>query len=1111
MADDRRDPETRPSPDALLDEAVRETRGRLKIFLGAAPGVGKTWEMLTSGQALRRDGVDVVIGVVETHGRAETAALVRGFEVIPRRRIAYREQTLEEMDLDAILARRPALALVDELAHTNAPGSRHPKRYQDVEELLAAGIDVYTTMNIQHIESLNDVVARITRIRVRETVPDSILERADDIEVIDITPDDLIRRLKDGKVYVPRTADRALAHYFSPGNLTALRELALRAAAQRVDAQLLTHMQANAIAGPWAAGERVIVCVSEDPRAAGLVRYAKRLADQLHAPWTAVTIETPRSAELSEVERDRIADTLRLAERLGGEAATLPGGGHTIAEDLLAYARTQNATQIVIGKSSRSRWFEMLHGSVVHDLLRLSGGISVQVIAGDEAAEPIPKKTVRTRDASRRLDWIPYAVALLAVLAALAIAKLIEPLVGVESLDLAFLTAVVAIAVRFGLWPSLFAVVAGSLSYNFFFLPPTHTLTIASPTNLAAFLFFTVVAVLVSNLAAQVRLQAMTAQRRARTTEELYAFSRKLAGATELDDVLWATAYQMASQLGVQVVLLLPDADGAISVRAGYPPEDTLEPADIAAARWTYENNRPAGRGADTLPGARRLFMPLRTAGGAIGVVGLDTERPGPLLTPEQRRLFDALSDQAAVAIERVNLVADVETALRAAEADRLRQALLTSISHDLRTPLAAIVGSAGTLRDFAADLTEASRAELAGTILDESERLNRFIANLLDMTRLESGAIAPNHAPHDLGEIVGSALQRAGPVLSGHRTEVDAGARPADGRGRPGADGAGPVQPARQRREVCARRHHHPYSWQPRVRRRGAGDRGRGRRHPARPDRAHLRQVPPRAEGRPGARRHRPRPRDLPWLRRGHGRHDRRREPDGPPRRRLHRHAACRRRAPRRSRRMSATPIRILVVDDEPPIRRLLRTGLGSQGYEIIEAADGRAAEAAIARNPDLVLLDLGLPDVSGHDLLRRWRTAGRETPVIILSSRTDEAGIVEALEHGADDYVTKPFGMKELVARIRTALRHRLQEHGEQPVFRSGHLTVDLVHRSVRLGDVAGRPDAARIRGAPCPGAARGQGPHPPVSDPPGLGRGGRRPEPARRDPPAPAEARA
>ena len=443
-------------------------------------------------------------------------------------------------------------------------------------------------------------------------------------------------------------------------------------------------MQANAIAGPWAAGERVLVCISEHPSAAGLVRYAKRLADRLHAPWTALAVETARSAQLSEVERDRIADTLRLAERLGGEALTLPGG-QKIAEDILTHAQAQNVTQIVIGKSARSRWFELLHGSVVHDLVRLSGGISVHVIAGDEvAADPIPSKTVRTRPPARRIDPIPYAVALLAVVAAFGVVKLIEPLVGIESLDLVFLTAIVGVAVRFGLWPSLFAVAAGSLIYNFFFLPPTYTFTIASPTNVAALVLFTVVAVLVSNLAAQVRLQAVTAKARARTTEELYAFSRKLAGVSTLDDVLWATAYQLASQLDMQVVLLLPDPDGTIAVRAGYPPEDTLEPADIAAAKWSFETNRPAGRGADNLPGARRLFMPLRTGRGAVGVVGLDSERPGPILTPEQRRLFDALSDQAAVAIERVNLVEDVESAMRAAEADRLRQALLTSISHDL-------------------------------------------------------------------------------------------------------------------------------------------------------------------------------------------------------------------------------------------------------------------------------------------------------------------------------------------------------------------------------------------------------------------------------------------
>lgn len=766
--------EKRPSPDALLEEALRETRGLLKIFLGAAPGVGKTYAMLAAARTRQAD-TDVVIGIVETHGRTETQALAAGFETVPRRRIAWKGGTLEEMDLEAILARRPALVLVDELAHTNAPGSRHPKRWLDVEELLAAGIDVWTTLNIQHVESLNDIVARITRIRVRETVPDAIIERADDIEVIDITPDDLIQRLKEGKVYVRETASRALTHYFSTGNLTALRELALRGAAARVDAQLLSHMQANAIDGPWPAGDRVLVCVSEDPAAAGLVRYAKRLADRLHAPWAAVTIETPRTADLPDSTRDRVADTLRLAERLGGEALTLTGGGRGIAEDLLSHARAQNVTQIVVGKSARPRWFEFLHGSVVHDLVRHSGGISVHVISGEEAAaDPVSPKAVRAREETRRLDWGPCAVALVAVVAAFLLVKLIQPLVGIESLDLVFLTAVVVVAVRFGLWPSLLTVAVGSLAYNFFFLPPLYTLTIASPTNVAALILFATVAVLVSNLAAQVRGQAMTAQARARTTESLYAFSRKLAGVSTLDDLLWATAYQLASQLDVQVVVLLPDPEDGIAVRAGYPPEDMLEPADLAAAKWSFEAGRPAGRGADTLPGARRLFMPLRTSRGPVGVVGLDSRRPGPILTPEQRRLYDALADQAAVAVERVTLVEEVEAAARAAEADRLRQALLTSISHDLRTPLAAILGAAGTLRDFDRDLDAAGRTDLLDTIHAEAERLNRFIANLLDMTRLEAGAVAPKRAPQDLAEIVASALDRAGPVLAGHRVEVD-------------------------------------------------------------------------------------------------------------------------------------------------------------------------------------------------------------------------------------------------------------------------------------------------------------------------------------------------
>src|SRR5499433_1592178 len=452
MAGQRSELEQRPSPDALLAEARREDKGgvgHLKIFLGAAPGVGKTYEMLLSARAKLKDGVDVVVGVVETHGRKETEALLEGFQILPRKPTVYVNRILDEFDIDAALKRRPDLILVDELAHTNVPGSRHPKRYQDVEELLDAGIDVYTTVNIQHIESLNDIVAQITHVRVRETVPDSIIDRADAIELVDLTPDDLIQRLQEGKVYVPKQAERALKHFFSPANLTALRELALRRTAERVDEQLLTHMQARAISGPWPAGERMLVCISEDPRAAGLVRYAKRQADRLHAPWTALYVETRRSLQLSEEERDRVADTLRLAERLGGEAITIPGELRHIAQHVLTFAHENNVTQIVIGKSTRTRWFEILHGSVVRDLVRRSGNISVNVIAGDELdGEPIPRKTVRAAEPSRAFDLRPYAFAVLAVAAALGLGVLIQPRLGIENVDLVFLTAVVGVAVR---------------------------------------------------------------------------------------------------------------------------------------------------------------------------------------------------------------------------------------------------------------------------------------------------------------------------------------------------------------------------------------------------------------------------------------------------------------------------------------------------------------------------------------------------------------------------------------------------------------------------------------------------------------------------------------
>ena len=766
---EQQDRTQRPSPEALLAAAEAERRGKLKIFLGAAPGVGKTYEMLQAGAQRRRDGTDVVIGVVETHGRVETEQLLRGFEVIPRRRVAYRGHELDEMDIDAILARRPRLVLVDELAHSNAPGSRHPKRYLDVEELLAAGIDVYTTLNIQHLESLNDVVAQITRIRVRETLPDSIIDRADEIEVVDLTPEDLIQRLHEGKVYVRDQARRALQHYFKPGNLAALRELALRRTAQRVDEQMLHYMQANAITGPWAAGERLLVCVSESPLSAQLVRQTRRIADQLKAKWIALYIETSRHHRLSELERDRVADTLRLAERLGAETFTIPG--NKVADDIIAYAHANNVTQIVLGKSRRSRWYELLRGSIAHELIRHAGDIGIQIVASE--GEVIPAKTVETRPPIEGLDVFSYVGTAGMVAVALLVALAIEHFVELANISLVFLPAVMISAITYGLGPSLLATVLSVLAYNFFFVPPLYSFTIADPANALAMLFFGLVAVLTSNLAARLGSQVLTARNRAKATAELYGFSRKVAGIGDLDDLLWAFCYQVASMLQVRIVVLLPDSSG-IAMRAGYPPEDTLDEADLAAAKWAWDHNRPAGRGADTLPGAKRLFLPVRTERGPVGVLGIDRDRPGPLLDPDERRLLDALADQVAVAIERVRLVEDIDEARLQAETERLRATLLSSISHDLRTPLASIIGAVTALRSADASYGPEARSELTGTILDEAERLNRFVGNLLDITRLEAGTLEFKRQAINAAELVETALRRARRILAQHRLAVE-------------------------------------------------------------------------------------------------------------------------------------------------------------------------------------------------------------------------------------------------------------------------------------------------------------------------------------------------
>jgi len=785
--------ENRPSPEALLAEAAKEKRGKLKIFLGAAPGVGKTYEMLLAAQKKRTDGIDVVVGVVETHGRKETEALIAGLEVVPRHSMPYKGRVLQEMDLDAILLRKPRLVLVDELAHTNAEGSRHPKRYQDVEELLNAGIDVYSTLNIQHIESLNDVVARITRVRIRETVPDSVFNTADEVEVIDLTPDELIQRLREGKVYAEQQAQRALDHYFKPGNLTALRELALRRTAERVDEQMRQYMRTHAISGPWAAGERVLVCINESLSAAGLVRAAKRAADRLDAEWFAIYFETARTQQLTEAERDRVAETLRLAERLGAETLTLPGG-RRIADDVIAYSHQNNITQIVVGKSQRPWWFELLHGSVVHDLVKKASGINIHVLTDETIAAPrtaarereeedvdgsMPSAKVTVRRTQSTMPELKLQVtgilySALSVVIATLVGRAVLAIVDIPNISLVFLAAVLWSAARYGLWPALAASFLSSLAYNTLFIEPLYNLNVADPSQILAFVTFCMAGALTSTLTARERLQAEITRDQASTTAEMFAFSRKLAGMRKLDTLMNITATQIAMMLKLDTLVLIPDKGvGPLKLLASAPAGLQLDESDFAAATWCWEHNAPAGRGADTLPGAKRLFLPLRTGQGKVGVLGVSRNSPNFALTPAERRLLDALGDLAAIAMERIRLAKDVDQARVMAETEKLRSALLTSISHDLRTPLASIIGAISSLRSYSALYDEHAREEMLATALEEAERLNRYVGNLLDMTQLDAGALEPKHEPCDLQDVVGAALRHTAKQLVAHKVKV--------------------------------------------------------------------------------------------------------------------------------------------------------------------------------------------------------------------------------------------------------------------------------------------------------------------------------------------------
>jgi len=760
------DEPSRPSPDALLAEARREGRGRLKIFLGAAPGVGKTYAMLQAGHARLEDEIDVVAGVIETHGRRETEALVKGLELLPYRQTEYRGHSFREMDLDALLARKPSLALVDELAHTNVPGSRHLKRWQDVEEILAAGIDVYATLNIQHLDSLNDVVEQISGVKVRETLPDGVLAGADEIELIDLPPEDLIKRLKEGKVYVPEQARRAINSFFSPGNLTALREMALRHAAERVDRQMVDYMRAHAINGPWPARDRVMVCIDDRMDAEKLVRVTKRAAERRGAAWVAVTVETATSFTLSEEEKDRVAAAMRLTSQLGGETVTLQG--EDVVDTLLAYAKERNVTQLVVGRSRRGPFWRF-GPSVSDQLIRQAGEITVLVVGGEVSLRPVlsrVKKAVPT-------DWLGIAFAALITGIATGMGFVIDMWLPVASISVAYLLGVMIVAMRAGLQPAILSSIASFFAFNFFFTEPRWSFAVSDSQNILTLIFFLIAAVIVSNMASRLRSQVQATRESARRTTNLYDFGRKVTAAATQDDVLWAVVHHVAATIQGKSLVLLP-AEQGLSIIAGYPPEDQLDDKSAAAAEWAWTHGKIAGRGSPTLPASLWLFLPLRTARSSVGVVGVQMSEDADLPSPEQMRLLETLADQAAVAIERTTLVADIETARVATERERLRSALLSSLSHDLRTPLVSIMGAASSLISYDDALDSSSRRELAQTVQDEAERLNRFVQNLLDMTRLGSGALKPRADWADLRDIVGAAAGRAKGLARRHEIKIE-------------------------------------------------------------------------------------------------------------------------------------------------------------------------------------------------------------------------------------------------------------------------------------------------------------------------------------------------
>jgi two-component system sensor histidine kinase KdpD len=763
--------ENRPNPDELLArvQAAENTapRGKLKIFFGYAAGVGKTYAMLEAAQRARADGVDVVVGYVEPHGRHDTESLLKDLEQLPPKQVPYRGILLREFDLDTALARKPRLILVDELAHTNAEGLRHAKRWQDVDELLAAGIDVYTTLNVQHVESLNDVIAQITGVVVSETLPDSVLDRADELELVDLTPVELIDRLREGKVYLPQQAARALEHFFQRGNLVALRELSLRQVAQRLQKDVQAERQQRAAESPWPTSERLLVCVGPSPTSGKLIRTAKRMAAAFGADWLAVAVES--QGEAQPAVRQRVVQHLRLAERLGAETHTLVG--QDVAKTVLDFARTRNVTKIVVGKTAEPRWKRYFFRSVVDALLEHSGAIDMYVIRGEPEHAPRPVAVHR----STGVDWRNYLLCGLVVVVCGLLGWLSHTLQQPEANTvMIFLLGVAYVAARHGRGPSIATAIASVLVFDFFFVPPYLQLAVTDIHYLVTFGVMLIIGLVISTLTTRLKGQLAAAQQLQNRTDALYRLTKQLSELSGWEFLIRHAGQQLGTIFDGEVVLFVREREPSLQLRFGESTSVAKLEINSIVAQWVADHDQVAGAGTDTLPNATALFAPLVGSQSTLGAVGVRPNDPERFFDPDQRRMFESCASLIALSLERDRSVLEASDAQLRIQTEEMRSSLLSSVSHDLRTPLAAIVAASESLLKSPPNRSDESQRALLQTIADESKRLARLVENLLDMTRLESGAVALNKEWHVLEEIVGTALNSLRNELNRHAVRVD-------------------------------------------------------------------------------------------------------------------------------------------------------------------------------------------------------------------------------------------------------------------------------------------------------------------------------------------------